>query len=195
MASPFFAVYMLRDLKFSYLTYTIITIASTLTVFGAMSMWGARADHIGNRRVLRITSIFIPIVPILWIFSHNLFYLICIQIFAGLFWSGFNLSASNFIYDVVTPEKRTRCIAYFNVVNGLAIFSGAALGGFVVNILPSVSGNKFLSLFILSGLLRIGASYLCSFVREVRNVKSISNIDLFYSIIGLKQLQSAPGKE
>ncbi|MCM8761617.1 MAG: MFS transporter, partial [Candidatus Omnitrophica bacterium] len=88
MSGPFFAVYMLRDLRFDYLTYTIVTMTSTLTIFAMMRVWGAHADHVGNRRVLRLSSYFLPVIPVLWVFSHNIVYLIAIQIFGGFFGRG-----------------------------------------------------------------------------------------------------------
>jgi MFS family permease len=183
MSGPFFAVYMLRELGFSYITYTMITMASTLTIFTMMRVWGAHADHVGNRRVMRLASFFLPAIPVLWLFSHNVAYLIAIQIFGGFFWAGFNMSASNFLYDAVTPEKRIRCIAYYNVVNGLAIFLGAASGGLLAKTLPPIFGSRLLSLFALSGLIRLIVSPVCSTIREVRQVKHVSNLELFYSIM------------
>jgi MFS family permease len=156
---------------------------ATLTIFFMMQLWGSHADHVGNRRVLRLTSYFIPFVPMLWLFSHNVAYLIAIQFFAGFFWAGFNMSASNFMYDAVTPEKRTRCIAYYNVLNGIAAFAGAVTGGFLAHLLPPVFGNRLLSVFLLSGLLRLAASPLCSTIREVRQVKNVSNFELFFSVM------------
>jgi len=190
LSGPFFAVYMLRDLKFSYLTYTIITMTSTLTIFAMMRVWGSHADHVGNRRVLRLTSYFLPFIPVLWVFSHNVAYLVAVQIFGGFFWAGFNMSSSNFIYDCVTPEKRTRCVAYSNVINGIAIFAGASTGGFLARCLPPIYGNRLLSLFVLSGLLRLAASPICSMIKEVRQVKHVSSLELFYSIITARQPSS-----
>ena len=183
LSAPFFAVYMLRDLHFSYLTYTIVTMTATLTIFTMMRLWGSHADHVGNRRIMRLTSYFIPFVPMLWLVSHNIAYLIAIQFFGGFFWAGFNLAASNFMYDAVTPEKRTRCIAYYNVINGVAIFSGAIAGGFLAKSLPPVFGSRLLSLFLLSGLVRFAALPICSTIREVRQVKHVSNIELFFSVM------------
>ena len=186
--SPFIAVYLLRDLGFDYVTYIVIILASTITMLLFTKMWGMHADHVGNKKVLRLTSFFIPLVPVLWLPSHNMAYLIMVQIFAGFFWSGFNLSAANFILDAVTPEKRTRCIAYFNVINGCAISAGAVTGGFLVKHLPSVFGYKILALAALSGILRIFASILCAGIKEVRVVKKVSSLDLFYSVIGMRPL-------
>lgn len=183
ISAPFFAVYMLNELHFSYLTYTLITMTATLTIFSMMRLWGSHADHVGNRRILRLCSYFIPLNPILWLFSHNVAYFIAIQFFGGFFWSGFNLSAINFMYDAVTPEKRTRCIAYYNVINGIAIFSGALCGAYLVKVLPPISGSRLLSLFLLSGIVRFAVLPILSTVREVRQVKHVSNFELFLSIM------------
>ena len=135
-----------------------------------------------------LTSIFLPVIPFLWLLSHNVIYLVLVQIFAGFFWAGFNLSVSNFIFDAVSPEKRTRCIAYFNVVNGTALFSGALIGGFLMKWLPALLGYKILALALISGLLRIGSALLAGRVREVRSVREVSARDLFYSVIGVRPL-------
>jgi MFS family permease len=151
-----------------------------------MHIWGRHADHVGNLKIVKLSSKFVALVPLLWLVSPSAIYLVGVQIFAGFFWAGFNLGVTNFMYDAVTPEKRTRCVAYFNMVNGAAIFSGAALGGYLAGVIPSFMGNRLLSLFILSGIFRLLATGISSFVKEVRKVKDISQLDLFYSIIGIR---------
>lgn len=197
IAGPFFAVYMLRDLKFNYLTYTLIVMTATLTTLFMMKAWGAHADEVGNVKVLRLTSYLVPFIPMLWLFSSNPLYLASIQIYAGFLWAGFNLSASNFIYDAVTPEKRTRCIAYFNVINGVSVFSGAALGAYLVRVVPPLLGNRILCVFLISGALRIFAAFFSSSIKEVRPVKDISSLELFYSVIARRPLLTSisSGKE
>lgn len=171
IASPFFPVYMLRDLKMSYPIYTLITMAATITILVAMDRWGHKADLFGNIKVLKLCSFFVPLVPVLWLFSSNIVYLILIQVVAGFFWSGFNLAASNFIYDAVSPSKRTRCIAYFNVINGIAMFLGATIGGYIARFLPIFFGYRLLSLFLLSGILRLFVALFSFGLKEVRPVK------------------------
>lgn len=188
ISGPFLPVYMIRDLKFNYLTYTIITLTATLTIFFMMNWWGLHADHIGNRRVIRLSSFFLPLIPFIWIFSHNVWYLVAAQVFAGFFWAGFNLSSSNFIYDAVTPEKRTRCIAYYSVINCLAIFLGALTGAGLIKILPPILGYSIMPLFMISAIGRTLVVIFLSNFREVRQVKHVSHRDLFYSIIGLRPI-------
>ncbi len=186
LSAPFLTVYMLRDLKFDYMTYTVVVLAATLTGLVFMPLWGRHADHVGNLKILKLSSKFVAFVPLLWLVSPSPVYLVFVQVFAGFFWAGFNLGIINFMYDAVKPEKRTRCVAYFNVVNGSAIFAGALIGGFLSTRVPAFLASRIMSLFILSWIFRFLASGISSYVREVRTVKEISNINLFYSIMGLR---------
>jgi len=195
MSGPFFAVYMLRDLNFSYVTYTIIAIAATTSTLIAMGIWGKHADIVGNMRVIRFTSLFVPLAPIFWLFSQNIFYLILIQFFAGFIWAGYNLSVFNFVYDAVMPEKRTRCVSYFNVINGCAICIGSLTGGFLAKNLPTIFGYKLLALFLLSGILRaIFVASILPLIKEVRRVENISSLDLFFSVTRLRPIEVEGGK-
>lgn len=190
IASPFFAVYMLSSLNFSYAKYTVIVTSATIASLLTMKIWGRHADVAGNLKVIKVTSFFLPIVPALWLFSHETYYLILIQIFAGFVWAGFNLSIINFIFDAVMPEKRTRCISYFNVINGTAIFLGAMLGGVLAKTLPEIFGYRLLTLFLFSGIMRA----LCALIflprlREVRRVENIGSADIFFSVIRVRPLK------
>jgi MFS family permease len=141
-------------------------------------------------KVIRLTSFFIPIVPALWLFSQNVTYLILLQFLAGFVWAGYNLSVFNFVYDSVTPEKRTRCASYLNVINGLAVCIGALLGGFLAKNLPPLLGYRLLTLFLLSGILRgIFAVLLLPLIKEVRRVEKISSLDLFFSVTRLRPIE------
>ena len=106
IAGPFFSVYMLRDLHWSYLAYTfnMLVFLSSQTLF--VRWWGAIGDRHGNRSVLMATGCLLPILPVLWIFSDTYLVLLCVQLLSGATWSGFNLAASNFIYDSVPQTRR-----------------------------------------------------------------------------------------
>jgi MFS family permease len=184
IAAPFFSLYMLRDLGMNYFSYTLVIITSPLVMLLMMKAWGRQADIVGNVKVLKLTSLFIPFVPVVWLFSHGLWYLIVIQVFGGFFWAGFNLCAVNFIYDAVSPEKRTRCISYFNVINGFGMFAGALTGGYLIRIVPVYFGYQVLTIFLLSGITRAIVVFIMSpRIHEVRQVKSVTSSELFYSVI------------
>lgn len=189
IAAPFFAVYMLRDLHMNYFVYTILSLSAILTTLFSMKLWGEHADQVGNVKVLRLTSILLPVIPILWLFSGHPFYLVLVQIFSGFLWGGFNLAASNFIYDAVSSAKRIRCIAYFNVLNGSAISLGSLVGGYLASGIPPLFGFRLLSIFLLSGFLRfLVVIFLRPTFREVRPTRKVTSLDLFFSVVGVKPL-------
>ncbi len=181
LAGPFWAVYMLRDLHFNYLTY--ITIQSTAALLNLFSLtyWGRRGDLAGNVRVLRITSMLIPVVPVMWAFSSQVPYLILVQVLSGFAWAGFNLSTSNFLYDASTSENRMRYIALYNAMNGTAVCLGALLGGCLAQSIPAVFGSRLIAIFALSGLLRaIIVTALMFHISEVRQVTGVNLIEFMF---------------
>lgn len=189
LAAPFFTVFMLRDLQLSYINYMALQVGSSLAALVALPLWGRHADLVGNVRVLRLSAFFAAIIPAFWLVSHHPFYLMLIQIWGGFSWSGVTLSATNFIYDAVTPQKRVRCIAYFNVINGVAIVLGSSLGGFLASRLPPLFGYRLLTLFALSCFCRVSFYILLSrSFREVRAAREVSVQELFFSVVGVYPL-------
>ena len=195
ISAPYISVFILRDIRLDYLSYMAIQISSVISSLIAFPIWGKHADLVGNARILKTTSLIIPVIPILWIlsplFSYHLAYLMLIEMCAGFVWGGFNLCATNFIYDAVSPEKRVRCLGYFNLINGTCLFAGATIGGFLATILPPLWGWSLLSLFLLSSLLRAAAHFLVSGqFKEVRDsTRKISSLRLFFSVVGIRPLE------
>lgn len=183
LASPFFIVYMLEDLKFSYLTWTIISVAGSLSSLIFMSFWGNFIDNHGSIKTIRLTGVVISLIPAAWIFTYYMnpesltifIYLIILELFAGFMWAGFNLSYSNFVYDVIVKKEKTHlCAAYFNVLHAIGIFLGAVIGSLIISFninLFFVSSIFFI--FFLSALSRILAYLIMTpRINEVRNVQN-----------------------
>jgi MFS family permease len=188
ISAPFFSVYMLRELKMTYLEYTIVTLSTALAGLLFLPFWGKTADKIGNVKVIKVTGLLICILPILWIFSKNFFYLILINGFAGYIWAGFNLSTVNFIFDVASQETRTRCVGYFNFTNGMFIFLGTMLSGWLATHLPAlVNESKLLTLFLLSGILRTVVIFVFKDkFYEVKKVEYVETKDFLLTVLGVK---------
>lgn len=179
VASPFFAAYMLKDLGFGYLTYVAITAAATLSSLLFLGFWGKRTDMAGNIRILKFTSLLIPLVPVLWIAGNHLYYLALVQVLSGFAWSGFNLASTNFVYDAAAPEHRMRFIALFGAMTGVAMCLGALAGGVVAPHLPPLRGSGLLTLFLISGLMRGSvAALMLRRIAEVRRVPRLSSLQL-----------------
>jgi MFS family permease len=198
ISAPFFTVYMLRDLELSYLAFMILTGTSVFTQFLTLSRWGRIADIYGNRLILLVTSMSLPIVPLLWLVTDNFWYLIICQAVSGFSWSGFTLASGNLLYELVPRSRRAAYVAFHNVGMASGVFCGAMLGSALVLVLPtrevfvSDSGisSNLLYLFALSGILRaLIAALLARRVREIRKPrKDISPQSLVMRITGFSAM-------
>jgi MFS family permease len=179
IAAPFYAIYMLKDLEFSYFQFMLINVFAAIATFLFMPLWGKFADDYGNVNTLRITSLMVPIGCFLWPLSlfldHPLqfYFLLLTSFFAGFAWAGFNLAAGNFLYDATTAEKRSLCVAYSNILNGLGIVIGASLGSFLISRLKVSFMNIIMFVSLISGVARYIVSYLIiPKVKEVRVIEA-----------------------
>ncbi len=182
IAGPFFSVYMLRDLKFSYATYVMITTAHAISNVAFQTFWGRRADRAGNIKVIRFVSCLLPFIPLLWLGSYNMFYLMGAEVFSGMTWAGFNLAASNFVYDASDQENRTKQIALFNAFNGVAVCLGALLGGYLAPHLPVLFDYNIRTLFMISGLTR--GLIVIVFLRIIFEVRHVPKMNLYQFLLG-----------
>ncbi|MFO7285410.1 MAG: MFS transporter [Gammaproteobacteria bacterium] len=177
IASPFFAVYMLRDLELSYFQFTVLTGASVFLQFLTLNGWGRIADVYGNRGIMIVTSMTLPIVPLLWLVSGNFYYLVVAQCISGLTWAGFTLSAGNLLYDLVPRSRRAAYVAFHNVGNAACVFLGAMLGAALAGVMPAATPwlgglpnpSNLLWLFALSGVVR--GVLAVGFVHDIREIR------------------------
>ena len=198
IASPFFAVYMLRDLDYSYGQFMANSGMSVLAQFLTLTQWGRISDVFGNRRVLSVTGVLLPLMPLLWIVSHNFWYLLFVQALSGLAWAGFTLSAGNFLYDLIARERRATYLALHNILAGCGIFCGAMLGGYLGVRLPetlqvmSVAWawtSPLLGVFAISALARmLVIMLLLPKIREVRRVRDISFSNVIFRVTRVRAL-------
>ena len=99
LAAPFFVVYELKDLGFTYFQFTILSAAEILASFLLLGLWGRMNDNQGSKMVIMITGLLIPIVPLLYLVSANFYFLLLVSLMSGAAWGGFNLAVSNFLFD------------------------------------------------------------------------------------------------
>lgn len=164
MSGPFFAVYMLRNLEFTYWQFTANISTAILTQFFTLATWGHICDRYGSRIVMVISGCLIPVVPVLWIFSQDFYYLLLVQVASGIAWGGFTLSTANYLYDIRPPRADFAIYAAVqSALSACGVFCGALLGGYIAHQLPQFVAlwpegwapeHPIVLLFVISGVLR-----------------------------------------
>ena len=187
IAGPFWAVYMIRDLGFSYMWFMAITVSSIVFQLIFLPVLGKVSDRFGNVRLMRICSGLIFITPVLWLVSAlivsdfwvKIYLLLVPAITNGFAWAGFNLATNNYVYDAVKIEKRAYGVSYMDLIAGLGTFVGAMIGSGIAFVGVSFM-STMLFLFAVSAVGRLLVAVIgMKFLREVRHVKKFSSHFIF----------------
>jgi MFS family permease len=137
-------------------------------------------------------------MPILWTLSTSIWYLIAIQALSGFAWAGFSLSAGNFLYDLISPNRRATYLAVHNVLASSGVFCGAILGGYLGTVMPTeinLFGSTYswvsalYGVFIVSTIMRATVvALLIPRLREVRTVRPISLGQVIFRVTRINAL-------
>jgi len=193
ISGPFFAVYLLRDLEYSYWEFAASMGTAILTQFFTLSAWGHACDHWGNRLVMVVSSLMVPVVPVLWLFSTDFYYILLAQVASGLAWGGFTLSTANYLYDLRPPGADfAGYAAVQSALSAVGVFCGALLGGYLAGAMPGLMEQlpegwrlqyPVVTIFALSGLLRLGiAAWFIPRSQELRVRQRPDLLQVIYRI-------------
>lgn len=198
IAGPFFVVYMLRDLHWSYLTYGMWLAAGILGQLVTLKAWGQFGDRHGNKALLTVTGFMVPFLPMLYLIGTNFGFLVVVNFLGGVTWGGLALGLQNYVLDAVEQADRAKAVATYSTINALGWCLGAFTGSWLIGILPLRIDAATLSLqlmsnlplvFFLSGILRlaVSTSLLRSF-QEARAVEAAPFHQLVWDLPFLKTL-------
>ena len=176
ISTPLLTVYLLRNLGFSYKTYMILILAGSIFALLFVELWGKFSDRFGNYKTIALTSIFIPLIPLLWILNPSPIYLFLVpSIVGGISWAGFNLAAGNFIYDNVSHDKRGIAVSYYNMTMGIGTFLGAGLGALLIKVITTTVIEPIIIIFLIGTFLRMIVVFIgIPKIKEIRKVEKIT---------------------
>lgn len=162
VAGPYFVLYMLRDLHFSYLDYGGWLAAGVLGQLLTLQGWGRFADRFGNKALLSITGFIVPVLPMFYLLTTSALFMMGVNFFSGMIWAGLALGLQNYVFDAVPDEDRATGFAVYSTVNAVGWCCGALLGSWLIAALPSrfewaglSLGSSLPIVFFLSGVLRL----------------------------------------
>ena len=171
IAAPFYATYMLRDLKMPFLGLGILTSISTITMLTSSPFWGRIVDRYGCRPVLiACTSVFVP-MPLAWIWmdTARAVYFISptLNLIGGFAIAGISVALSTLLYKVTPSAGRSMQFAVFSVVVLLLVSPMPTIGGHLPAWLKALGINADLrSTFYTSILFIAGAAWMAKHIRE-----------------------------
>jgi len=154
ISSSLLAVYLLKELQFGYFAYILIVFGAGFISFFIIEFWGKFADKYGNYRILVLTTLIIPIVPILWILNSSPIYLFFVpSLLSHISWVGFNLATNNFIYDNVHIKKRGVAVSYYNILWGIGVFFGSGIAALLIKYFSAIFTEPMFAIFMISALI------------------------------------------
>ncbi len=207
IAGPFFNVYMIEELKMSFLLISLFTqVAANLSTIFFIRLWGNLADKYGSKPVMFLCCTSIIILPLIWLFTtpHSTWVVLLINLMTGIFWPGFEMTALNQSIWLAPEKNRSIYLANYTLVVMLIGTAAAYLcGGAFMQLtrtaipaggLPLFAGIKFGSfqfLFLISAFIRL--LVLVFIFRRYEEKDSSSSIkilrDLKASLSGIINMQ------
>ena len=159
LSLPFFAVYMLEDLGFNYLTFTAVTMSTLVFYLIFAPLAGKFSDSYGNVKLLYIAAALFPLVPLLWVFLKTPTALIFFPgLISGIANAAYIMGITDFAYDAAPPQKRGLCFAYTSLLVGIGTLVGSLIGGFLIEYANISFIDPMFFVFILSSLLMVMVS-------------------------------------
>ncbi|HOU92528.1 MAG TPA: hypothetical protein PLU22_15855 [Polyangiaceae bacterium] len=155
LAGPFFAVWFLRDLRFSYLTFAI---GGGCTVTGALvanRFVGHLADAHGAARVLRAGALAAALVPLPYLFVDGAWGVWLANFYSGMAWTTVNVTAFKYLAQVTRGGADRSGFVYANLWLTSANLGLGVLGGVIAPHLPVLFAWPLQTLFLASGVLRL----------------------------------------
>jgi len=186
MAAAYFTPYLLRTLNFSYMTYTLIVGGIALTKFFTSSFWGEICDRMGERKVIYVTGLLVPLSTVPWAFTGSAFWLFAAQCFSGFLWAGYELATFTFLLNAVSPSERARVVGYSSIIVSAAAFLGGLVGSLIVLYGP-VLLHPFALVFLVSAILRLIAMLVfVPQIKEVRTLHAVKTSEVLIQAMGFK---------
>ncbi|MGE0480520.1 MAG: MFS transporter [Phycisphaerae bacterium] len=166
-AAPFFTPFMLDVVRFNYLEYMVLIAAAFVARVIALPALGRVAHGFGARRLLAVGGVLIVPLPLLWVFSHSFWYLLVIQLLAGLAWAAYELAALLMTFETIREQDRTSLLTFFNFCNAVALLGGSLVGG---GVLVALAGDEraYQVLYAFSTVARLATVLLLARVAGAR---------------------------
>ena len=207
VASPFFNVYMLRELGQPFWFVTLVNTLAGVASLVTNRFWVRLSSQFGNKPVVFLATLGNAFFPFCWMFIDrtSAWWLVPVHLL-GMFNSVVVLGPNNIMFKLAPDRNASAYLAVFNAVVGPATALAPVLGGLLAGFMVSVHGHigpvvldgmKFV--FMLSFALRLTSLLLLRrvsepdahgvrhLVRVLRNVKLPDLIEGLHTTLALRR--------
>jgi len=171
IAGPFFNVFMIEEIKMSFLLISLFTqVSANITTIMFISFWGRLADKYGSKPVMLLCCSSIFVLPLAWLFvtPQTTWVVLLVSIFTGIFWPGFEMTTLNQTIWLAPEKNRPVYISIYTLVvmligTAAAYLCGGAFMQITRNVIPEegmsflggLKLNRYQLLFMLSSIFRL----------------------------------------
>ena len=175
LASPFFTVYMLSDLKLSYSVFVIANALGLLAKLFANFAFGPISDRDGDKPIAMLCVFGTALIPFSYLFitQQNLWLLIPAQILSGLCWGGVELTTFNLLLDLTDREDRPFQVAEFQTLTSIPLVASPIIGGLLADNVRFIGLGGIPIVFALSAVLRACSVFFLVNIPERRGPVSV----------------------
>ena len=166
IAGPFYAAYVIRDLKMPFIGLGILSACSGLIMIASSTFWGKMIDKHGCKPILITAAAIVAPTCIAWSFVDTplkaYLLIIPINLFQGFWMSAISVCSNTIIYKI-TPEKgRSVQLAVHAVIAILVAAPMPTLGGY----LPKIFGTDLRITFIAAGVFQFASAIVAYYLPE-----------------------------
>jgi MFS family permease len=142
IATPFYATYLLRDLRVPFLGVGAINAAGALTILLSSPFWGQVVGRYGCRPVIVVTVLATAPTMLVWLFVDRavLAYalVIPVNLYQGFLLAGTGVALNTLFFKLTPSVGRSAQIAVYSIVVVLIAAPMPTLGGYLTSLLASV---------------------------------------------------------
>lgn len=175
IAWSYFIVVQKTWLNNSNFEIAIASAAMTVSIVIFTVPFGKLSDKVGRKPLILLGRGLLFLVPILYAFAQNVYYVYAANILAGFcVASGMN-AVTAYIYDISPEEERGSHLAVYATFTGIFFLIGSLIAGILGQVILDVFGDAHFSVFVmlmLSGILRFFASFFYLLIREPKEYAS-----------------------
>lgn len=150
-SSPYFAPFMLEDLRFTYTDYMLASISVIVAKALFTATWGRVIDQRSSRLVYLISMAGVALVPLPWVWAQGLGGAVAAQVLSGAAWSGYEVGYLAMLLEGSSRKMRPHVFAAQSILNGSMQIAGTMFAALVL--LPAMAGYR--DIFLASAVARV----------------------------------------